>query len=113
MYSRWLLLSTVLMAVACGGKSPTEPTVPACERNNSAILVFGNRSPTNTTYDVSLDGVRVATIAPGTNSAEFTVAAGATHSVQFRVTNTTLPACNTGFPVPLRCSNEVLTCSGV
>jgi hypothetical protein len=113
MRSLSVVLVTLLAAVACGGKSPTKPTVLACQQNNTAEMIFMNRSTSNTTYDIIMDGVRTTTVAPGRDSDAYTVSAGATHSVTFRVTNTTLAACNTAFPNLAQCARQELASSGL
>jgi hypothetical protein len=104
-------LAILLAVTACGGKSPAAPTVPACQQNNTAELTFGNRSTSNTTYDVMLNGSRVTTVAPGNNSSPYTLAAGTAHSVSFRITNTTIAACNTASPNLAQCTSQTLTCA--
>lgn len=103
-----IVAALVLVSVACGD-SPTRPSVPACERNNTARLSLENRSRTGRTFDVFVDAGRVATISSGSRSAPQTVVAGVAHYVSFVVTNTTFEACYT-VPIPVRCSDTTYYC---
>jgi hypothetical protein len=110
---RCLLLSTVLVAVACGGNSPAEPTpppAPACETNNTSSVSFGNRSAA-TTQTIRWDGLTVATLAPGQNSNPMTVAAGVAHQLEVLIANTNFYACVPSSPIPARCATPVYTCA--
>jgi hypothetical protein len=109
------LLVVALLASACGSQPvqptpPPPPPVPACQANNTADVSFGNRSA-STTQDIFWDGLRVATITPGTNSAARTVAAGVAHRLEVRITNTTLPACSASSPIPAVCATPIYTCA--
>jgi len=108
-----------LFVAACGSDSPVAPTapapppppvIPACQSTHTASVTFGNRSQ-GTTQDIFWDGLKVATITPGSNSAPITVAAGVAHNLQTRITNTTLLACAVSAPVPAECSNPLYTCA--
>jgi hypothetical protein len=84
--------------------------VPACQSNNTADAVFGNRSAT-TTQDIIWDGVKIFTITPGQNSATRTVAAGVAHRLETRITNTNTPACAVSMPIPATCALPLYTCA--
>lgn len=105
---RPLLLSLLVLA-ACG-KSPAQPTVEPCVTNNTAQLAFGNRAQA-TTHDVFLDGARIVTLTPGQDSPRQTVAAGVQHTVEFRITNTGIAACQPSTPVLAQCSDRIITCA--
>lgn len=107
-----LILLVALGAIGCGDSptAPTQPVAPACQTQNTAALVFENRSPLNFTYDVYMDGANVASLAPTRLSATQTVVAGVQHRVLFFVTNTTILAC-TVTPIPLACSTTTYFCA--
>jgi hypothetical protein len=71
------LCMSVLLVASCSS-SPSSPTktTPACQLNNTATITFENRSTSNTTYDVVWDGAKMTTVSPGSESQEYTVAAG-------------------------------------
>lgn len=105
--------AAVLLATACGSDSPTAPppvVVPLCQSANTATIAFGNRSTTNSTFDLVIDGVRRGAIGPGDTSAPFTLAAGVSHTIVAVFTNTTTTACSST-PVPVQCTTQTLTCS--
>lgn len=108
------LIVIAMLASACGSPAaptpPPAPPVPACQSNNTADVVFGNRSAT-TTQDVLWDGVKIFTITPGQNSAVRTVAAGVAHRLETRVTNTSLLACAVSTPIPATCATPLYTCA--
>jgi hypothetical protein len=95
-----LILVLAVVASACGSDSPAAPTpqaapvVPACQSQNTALLTMANASPNNFTFDVLIDNIGRGTMAPGGSVGPVTLtAAGASHSVVSRVTNTTVVAC--------------------
>jgi hypothetical protein len=109
------LIAATLLLNACGAAPaaptpPPPPPVPACQANNTADVSFGNRS-TSATQDIFWDGLRVATITPGANSAPRTVAAGVAHRLEVRVTNTMLLACQASSPIPAVCATPIYTCA--
>ena len=117
MPSRLAIVFAFFATAACS-KSPAAPTVqptpipmPACQANQTATVTFKNTARSST-HTVLLDGVTVATLAPGQESARLTAAASVAHTVEFRVTNTTRLACVTTHPIWAICANEGLTCSG-
>ncbi len=112
---RYALAVVALLSAACGSSPPVAPTppppvIPVCQANNTASVSFGNRSAA-TTHDIFWDGLRVATVTPGQTSSPITVAAGAAHTLQFRITNTSTLACSTSSPIPAQCSTPVYTCA--
>lgn len=110
------LLSSVVLVSGCAGKTatPTAPTptpVAACVTNNSADVTFENRF-SSTTIDVVWDGSKLSLspLAPGAKSTAITVAAGVTHTLLFRITNSATPACTQSSPVLAQCSNFTYWC---
>jgi len=108
-----LLLIFCLLLCTCDQKAPTTPdlpSIPECERHNTATVQFENRSNSNTTYDVIWDGSKRTTIAPGTKSQIYTEAAGQ-HSLHFKITNTNWSACTPSSPVLAQCSEMLYWCT--
>lgn len=109
-----LLVGVVTLTVGCGSNPvapPPPPPPPSCQANNTADVSFGNRSST-TTMDIVWDGVRILTLPPGQTSPSRAVAAGVQHTLEARITNTSLLACNVSTPIPAQCSTPVYTCAG-
>jgi len=105
------LLVSLMMVGGCSSPlTPTTPTKPACETNHTAEVTFQNKSANNLTYDVIWDGSKLTTIAPGASSQVYTVSA-ATHTLQFRITNTSLPACTQSSPVLAQCQSYTYWCT--
>jgi hypothetical protein len=108
------LLLVALCCSACGSEAmpvaPTPPPVAACQANNTASAMFGNRS-TDTTMDVFWDGNRIGILSPGQNSPATTVAAGVAHRLEFRITNTAFLACTASSPIPATCGTPLYTCT--
>ncbi len=109
-------LAAVVMSLACSTTSPVEPITPtttlaACRSNNSATVTFENRSASNRSYDVLWDGSRLMTLAPTQKSAEYTAQAGVTHSLEFRVTNSSQSACTTSNPILVVCNTYNYWCT--
>ena len=84
----------------------------ACEANQTAEVRFTNLSTTNSTHDVIFDGSKIATVAPGDTTAFFTVTANIEHTLQFKFTNTSDPACNESNPILAQCSFHIFWCTG-
>jgi hypothetical protein len=109
-----VILACAVWMTACGSKSnpvaPTPPPVPACQTNNTALVSFGNRSRA-TTHTVLWDGLTIATLAPGEDSARITTAAGVAHRLETRIANTTLLACNPSTPILTQCADTLYTCA--
>lgn len=113
------LICLALFCSACGSSpspspvapAPVPPTVADCQAHNTAAAKFGNRSTSNTTMDVFWDGSKIFTLTPGQDSEAFNVAAGVAHRMEFRVTNSTLLACNVSNPIPAQCAFPLYTCS--
>jgi hypothetical protein len=114
---KWILIIAFfsfifLMPVCKSSEAPTPPppATPECEKYHTAEITFENKSTTNTTYDVIWDGSKLTTIAPGTKSQAYTVAAG-THTLLFRITNTYWTACTQSSPVLAQCYTYSYSCS--
>ena len=90
----------------------TGPAGSDCETNNTALIRFGNNSNTNSTYNVIWDGSNLVTITPGTESQQFTVAAGVQHTLVFRITNTNNNACSPSTPTLSQCAARIFSCTG-
>ncbi len=113
---RWVVVASAAvgaLCAACGGDNlaaPPIPTpIPACERNRTATVAFGNLS-SSLTFAVRLNGTRVATLGPGRESVPMTVAAGVAQRVEFAVASTERVACNPTEPVFAACSVNTVTC---
>ena len=112
-----LLAGVVLMALGAAScnstsSSPSAPSVPACQTNNTATVTFSNRSVSGRAYDVSLDGISVVkSLLVGQDSAPQTVAAGSTHTIQFKFSDTGASACNPATPSYAQCSSNGISCS--
>jgi hypothetical protein len=102
-----LCLLAAVSVLGCGKEAPTAPSPPACQANNTAQVAFNNAR--TVTLDVFLGGVRLGTLAPSQTSPFNTVAAGVQHSLEFRVTNTTVTACF-GTPVFAQCETRTISC---
>jgi hypothetical protein len=105
------LFALALPFVAACGSTPVIPTpiVEACRTNNTASVRFENRS-TNTTMDVVWDGSKLTTVAAGQTSDSYTVAAGITHTLLFRVTNSSTWACTPSTPTLVQCGSARYWC---
>ena len=112
---KYVLLALIVLFAACNGANPVAPTLlakqPACQTFSTAAVSFANRTTSNTTYDIFWDDSRVATVAPSQTSVPITAVAGVTHSLSFRITNTTSAACTPSNPVPTPCAAQTYTCS--
>jgi len=112
----YLMLVGIASLVACGKSSkttapkPTPTPPPACETNHTATVTFENRSTTNTTYDVVLDGIHVATIGPGEHTSE-TVTAVVQHTFTFMITNSNNVACTPATTSFVQCSIQLYYCT--
>ena len=84
----------------------------ACEVNQTAQVRFTNLSNTNSTHDVIWDGSKIATIAPGDTTNYFTVTANIEHTLQFKFTNTSDPACTESKPILAQCRFNIFWCTG-
>lgn len=107
----WVLILGLISA-ACGSSAPTAPSAPpapVCQTNQTADLTLANASPNNYTFDVLIDNVRRGTVSPGQSLGPVSVTAGINHTVESRLTNTTVVACTstTSFAV---CTTPTLTC---
>lgn len=113
----YLMLVGIASLVACGKSSkttapkPTPTPPPACETNHTATVTFENKSTTNTTYDVVLDGIHVATIGPGEVTSAFTVTAVVQHTITFKITNSNNIACSTATVSFVQCSTQLYYCT--
>lgn len=108
------ILAAVLVIAGCSKDTPTAPTPPpvsACQQNNTALLAFGNRSA-GSTYTVLFNGAVAATIAPGQETGNQSVAAGVQHRIEFTYANSgNRLACNPLTPVLAQCSQTTYTCA--
>lgn len=95
-----------------GSDVPTGPTVADCEANNTAKIRFRNSSNSNRTYTVIWDGATLATVSPGSETQQFTVAAGVQHTLVFRFTNTSTNACTPSTPTLAQCAARIISCTG-
>jgi len=77
------------------------PPAESCITNNTGIICIRNGSRTGKTFDVILDGVRVAILNPGDEHCQ--EATFGPHPLYFRATNTNDIYCN-GSPNVIRCS---------
>lgn len=111
---------TVLFLVAgCNGgdDNPSAPSVqippapppPLCQTQNSATLIFENRSVTRQTFDVYLNNGRLGVIAVNERTPAQTVAAGVQHAAVWYRTNTGIAICSV-FPIPVQCSVQLYYC---
>jgi hypothetical protein len=106
--------SIIFSVQACKNTTSTdapEETMSECERNNTATVQFENRSASNTTYDVVWDGSKLTTLAPGTKSSTYTVSAGTTHTLAFKITNTSRMACSQSSPNLAQCQTYLYWCT--
>lgn len=105
---------TLLVLASCSKDAPTAPTAPpiaACQQNNTALLAFGNRSA-GSTYTVLFNGAVAATLAPGQETGNQSVAAGVQHRIEFTYANSgNRLACNPLTPVLAQCSQTTYTCA--
>ena len=93
------VVPVALLAAGCGSTStPTapQPTIPACEVNHTATVVFRNTS-NRYTLDVLWDGSKVTTVSPGQTSESRTVNSGI-HTLLFMVTNSSTMGCTPSTP---------------
>ena len=84
----------------------------ACEANQTASVRFTNLSSTSSTHDVIWDGSKIATVIPGDTTEYFTVTANIEHTLQFKFTNSSDPACNESKPIIAQCSFQTYWCTG-
>jgi len=105
---RMIWLPLVISLAACGGKSPTTPSVPppppapACETNRTTEVTFKNNGPL--TVDVIFDGNIIGTLAPFASGLTRTVAAGVAHPLRFQLPNSSFTLCTPSAPVPVQCT---------
>ncbi len=81
-----------------------------CEANNTAQVRFSNKTGTSQTYSVVWDGSVLTTLAPGSVSDYYTVAAG-NHTLHFMIANTTNEACTQSTPVLTVCGSQEYWCT--
>ena len=109
----FILLASAGMTVGTTGcPPPNGPSGNACSSNNTAQVSFRNLSNSNSTYNVIWDGSNLVTITPGSESQQFTVAAGVQHTLVFRITNTNNNACSPSTPTLTQCSSRFFSCTG-
>ncbi len=109
-----VVLLVTLASSACGTSdpvAPTPPAPPACQTNNTATVSFENRSA-GTTHTIVWDGSTVMTLGPGGKSGSpMVVAAGVTHTLSFRIANSSNLACTTSYPTLAQCTGQTYWCS--
>lgn len=112
-----LVILTGLLCAGCGASSspvaplPVTPPVAACQANSTASVMFGNKS-TDAHFDVFWDGARVVNdLGPGQNSQTLTVAAGVSHTLEFRFVGSSTMACQAANPIPAICGIPLYTCT--
>ena len=103
-----------LLGACSGGSSdpaaPTPPApAPACQTQNFGALKLGNTSA-HTTQDVYVNNADEGTIAPG-QFVQVSVAAGSQVTVVWKVTNTTLIACQPIQVTPIQCNVLAYNCA--
>lgn len=82
-----------------------------CEVNNTAKVRFQNKTGTSLTYEVVWDGSTLTTLAPGSTSEYYTVAAGS-HTLHFKIANSGgQEACTQSAPVLAQCSSMEYWCT--
>lgn len=81
-----------------------------CEANKTAKVRFINKTGTSLTYNVEWDGSIITTIGPGATSEYFTVAAGS-HTLHFKIANSTAEACTPSTPNLVACSAMEYWCT--
>jgi len=81
-----------------------------CEANNTAKVRFMNKTGTSQTYSVLWDGSVITTLGPGATSEYYTVAAG-THTLHFKIANSTAEACTPSTPNLAVCSSMDYWCT--
>ncbi len=86
------------------------PEVPDCEKNNTASVVFENRT-TNKVYDVVWDGSKIDVLAAGEKSKTYTMAAGVQHTLDFKYSNTNTNACTQSTPTLAKCDSKIFWCT--
>jgi hypothetical protein len=106
-----LPIAALALGAACSGADPYAPSVQAaCVTHNTAQVSFSNLSVVKHPYDVLFDSAKVATLAPGATSSNFTVTALIVHVVQFNVANTDSVACAPAPVVAHQCGMENYVC---
>ena len=111
MHRRVWMVPALLLAVslACY-KDPSGLRLEQCYVDYTAALNFTNRSATSRSYDVLLDGVSVATLAPGNTSPDVAVHAWVLHVVAFNYAGTDSTACPREIYTPSRCETHNFVC---
>ena len=109
---RWArTLPTLLVAAALGCQNaPSGLSSEQCYIDYTATLNFTNRSATNRSYDVLLDGDTVSTLASGQTSRDFVVNAWMLHVVAFDFAGTNSAACPQEIYTPGRCETHNFVC---
>ncbi len=117
--ARFIMPVILVLLIGCSGDddvmgpaAPDPDPVLSCETNNTATVVFENRSNTNSTYDIIWDGSKVATVTPGNKTESFTVAAGIQHTLLYKYTNTNNLACTQATPTYAQCASRLQWCTG-
>lgn len=92
------------------GYTGTNCETKICDKNNTALVMFENKTGTSQTYSVIWDGVLTTTLAPGSQSGYYTVAAGP-HTLEFLISNSTTEACTESTPVLVECTSMNYWCT--
>jgi hypothetical protein len=106
MYFRTFALFIILILIVIVFENCSEVLDPnSCSSKNTATICFQNKSKTNTTFDVVMDGALYCTLTPGQKSESYTVSA-TTHIIEFRVSGTNTAACSIAYPTLVKCTNS-------
>ncbi|MDE3127868.1 MAG: hypothetical protein KGL38_07675 [Gemmatimonadota bacterium] len=106
----WMVPALLLAAALDCYKNPSGLRLEQCYINYTANLNFTNRSATNRSYDVLLDGDTVTTLAPGQTSRDFGVNAWVLHVVAFNYAGSDSAACPRQIYTPSRCETQNFVC---
>lgn len=100
-------LATIALTASC---TPEPPIPPDCQANGWAYISFENKSKTNKSYVVILDGVELSpSLKPGQTTAARTVSKGY-HTIAFRFHNSTTIACRSTAVNLAQCTTNVYFC---
>jgi hypothetical protein len=101
-----LLIAVISLFYFTACDNGTSVASKPCESGNTAEIVFKNMSPT-TDYDIYIDGVFKETLIKN-NSVTYTVTAGATYSLTFKIGN--VAKCTIS-KKPDKCTSTEVSCS--
>lgn len=80
-----------------------------CDVNHTAVVIFENRSTTNTTYDVIWNNSWVATLRPGEKSKAVAYNVG-NHTYVFKKAGTNTNSCQPSYPNLAQCQKYIFWC---